>query len=222
MPSHQLEDNFDLLPDGIIVYDREGKILRANAAALTLFEVPSEALCRRVDYQEFLQRYQRSDEPQPASALEPWLMRLLVDKDAVCSLQHETRVFQLPSWCIAYVTLCAFPLLDAHKQPVGTISVFHDITHRYQKALHLQRVQQAVSTLREAIAHIPEQLDVASPPGIFLLSSPVLFVAQQLVNVIRQVLDCQQVGLQAFEPGAGRLIYAVGSGLTPQWERYLR
>src|SRR2546429_7418229 len=81
MPSHQLEYNFDPLPDGVIVCDREGKILRANAAALQLFEVPSGALCRGVDYQEFLGRYERSDAPQPASALEPWLMRLLVDED---------------------------------------------------------------------------------------------------------------------------------------------
>ena len=54
MPSHQLAYNFDPLPDGVIVCDREGQILQANAAALQLFEVPSEALCRRRDYQEFL------------------------------------------------------------------------------------------------------------------------------------------------------------------------
>src|SRR5260221_8496434 len=84
MPSYQLEDNFDLLPDGIIICDREGKILRANTAALTLFEVPSEALSRGRDYQEFLQRYEMSDKPQRASALEPWLMRLLVDEDTAC------------------------------------------------------------------------------------------------------------------------------------------
>jgi signal transduction histidine kinase len=222
MPSYQFEDNFDLLPDGIIICDREGKILRANTAALSLFEVPSEALSRGKDYQEFLQRYEMSDKPQRASALEPWLMRLLVDEDAACSLHHEIRVLQLPSGRTVYITLCAFPLLDAQQQPLGTVSVFHDITHRYQKALHLQHVHQAVSTLREAVAHIPEHLDVASPPGIFLLSPPVLFVTQQLVDVIRQVLDCQDVSLLAFAPGAGRLHYAVGSGFTPEQERYHR
>src|SRR6266699_1595660 len=82
MPSNQLAYNFDPLPDGVMVCDREGKILQANAAALQLFEVPSEALCRGRDYQEFLGRYQRSDEPQRASALQPWLMGLLVDEDA--------------------------------------------------------------------------------------------------------------------------------------------
>ena len=221
MPPHRLEDNFDLLPDGVVVCDREGKIRRFNAAALTLFEVPSEALCRGRDYQEFLRRYEGGDEPQRASALEPWLMRLLVDEDTACSLQHETRVLQLPSGRTVYVTLCAFPLLDA-QQPVGTISVFHDITHHYQKALRLQRVHQAVSTLRDAIAHIPEHLDIASPPGIFLLSPPVLFVAQQLVDVIGQVLDCQFVSLVAFAPGSGRVHYAVGSGFTPEQERHRR
>jgi signal transduction histidine kinase len=222
MPSNQLDYNFDPLPDGVLVCDREGKILRANTAALQLFEVPSEALCRGRDYQEFLESYERSDEPQPASALEPWLMRVLVDEETACRLQHETRVLQLPSGRTVYVTLCAFPLLDAQQQPLGSVCVFHEITHRYQKALHLQRVHQAVSTLREAIAHIPEHLDVASPAGIFLLSPPVLFVAQQLVDVIRQVLDCQLVSLRAFVPGAGRMHYVVGSGFTPEQEQYRR
>jgi PAS domain-containing protein len=67
MPSQQLEDFLDLLSDGVIVCDREGKILRANAAALRLFEVPSEALCRGRDYQEFLGRYEGCDEPAHSS-----------------------------------------------------------------------------------------------------------------------------------------------------------
>jgi signal transduction histidine kinase len=219
MLSHQVEYNFDLLPDSVIAWDSEGKILRVNAAALKLFEVPSEALCRGIDYQQFLQRYERTDEPQRATTLEPWLMSLLVEEDTTCSLQHETIGLQLPSGRTAYVTLCSFPLLDVHKQAVGTASVFHEITHRYQKALHLQRVHRAVSTLREAIARLPEQLDVAPPEGIFLLSPPMLFVAQQLVDVIRQVLACQHISLLALEPGAGRVYYAVGSGFTPEQEQ---
>ena len=221
MPTHQVEYNFDPLPDGVIVCDREGKILRVNAAALKLFEVPSEALCVGIDYQEFLHHYEISDEPQRATALEPWLMSLLIDGEAASRLQEEILVLQLPSGRTVYVTLCAFPLLDARKQAVGTVFVFHDITHRYQKALHLQRVHQAVSTLREAIAHIPEQIPVASPAGIFLLSPPVLFVEQQLVDVIGYVLDFQHVRLAALGP-AGRLYYAVGSGLTSEQEQYHR
>ncbi len=218
MPSNQIECIFESLADSVIACDREGKILRANAAALTLFEVPSEALCRGRDYQQFLQRYTTGEEPQQAITLEPWLMSLLIDGETASSLQEAIRVLQLPSGRTVYVTLCASPVLDAQKQTVGSVSVFHDITHRYQKARHLQRVHQAVSSLTEAIAHIPEQLDFAFPEGPFLLSPPVLFVAQQLVDVIGQVLDCQHVSLAALGP-AGRLYYAVGSGFTPEQEQ---
>jgi signal transduction histidine kinase len=211
MPPNQVECIFESLPDGVIACDREGKIRRANTAALKLFEVASEDLCRGIGYQEFLHHYIMGDEPQQAISLEPWLMSIVVDGEAVSLLQ-------LPSGRTVYVTRCSFPVLDARKQPVGTASVFHEITHRYQKALHLQRVHQAVSTLREAIAHIPEHLDVTSPEGIFLLSPPVLFVAQQLVDVIRQVLDCQHVSLVALG-SAGRLYYAVGSGFTSEQEQ---
>jgi len=149
MPSKHVAYTFDPLPDGAIACDGEGKILRANAAALKLFEVPSEALCRGIDYQQFLYRYTTGNEPQRTTALEPWLMSLLIDGEAASRLQEEILVLQLPSGRTVYVTLCAFPLLDARKQAVGTVFVFHEITHRYQKALHLQRVHQAVSTLKD-------------------------------------------------------------------------
>src|SRR5215469_12480034 len=81
MLSHHVEYALDLLPDRVIAWDGEGKILWVNAAARKLFEVPSEAPCRGRDYQQFLQCYERSDEPQRASTLVPWLMSLLVEED---------------------------------------------------------------------------------------------------------------------------------------------
>src|SRR5713226_7256247 len=87
-PSNQLECIFESLPDSVIACDGEGKILRANAAALKLFEVPSEGLCRGIDYQEFLHRYTMGDEPQRATTLEPWLMSLLIDGEAASRPQE--------------------------------------------------------------------------------------------------------------------------------------
>src|SRR5215469_1096781 len=221
MPAKHVEYNFDPLADGVITCDGDGKILRFNAAALRLFEVPSPATQSGRDLQAFLQRYTLADQPQRTSTLEPWLMSLLIDGEAASRPQEAIRMLQLPSRRTVYVTLCTFPLLDAHKQAVGSVAVFHEITHRYQRALHLQRVHQAVSSLTEAIAHIPEQIPFALPEGPFLLSPPVLFVAQRLVDVIRQVLDCQYVSLVALGP-AGRLYYAVGSGLPSEQEQYRR
>ncbi len=218
VPSNQLERIFDTLPDGVIACDREGKILRTNAAALKLFEV---AAAPGTSYQQFLQHYEMGDEQQRALSLEPWLMSLIIG-GAASSPQEETIFLQVPSGREVYVHIYCLAVLDAQKHAVGTVYIFHDITHFYQKALHIQRVHQAMLNLREAIAHIPEHIDLACTEGPFLLSPPVLFVAQQLVDVIGQVLDCQYVSLLALVPPAGHVYYVVGSGFTSEQEHYRR
>src|SRR5258708_37909778 len=216
--ANQLEGIFETLGESVIACDREGKILHINAAALTLFEVVSASLCRGTGFQQFLHSYQISDEHPPTLSLEPWLMSLLSDREETTGQQEAIMVLQVPSGRKVYAKMrclsVSFPMPDAQHQAVATIYVFHDITRRYRKALHLQRVQQAVSRLQEAIAYLPEQMDFASPEGLFLLSPPVLFVTRQLVEVIGQVLDCQDVALWAFGPPARYLHYAAGSGFT--------
>src|SRR5258708_13701199 len=161
------------------------------------------------------------DEQQRALSLEPWLMSLIIG-EAACSPQEETIFLQVPSGREVYVHICCLAVLDAQKHAVGMVYVCHGIHHFYKKALHLQRVHQAMLNLREAIAHIPEHSDLAFPEGPSLLSPPVLFVAQQLVDVIGQVLDCQYVSLLALGPPAGHLYYVVGSGFTSEQEHYRR
>src|SRR5260221_1002162 len=197
MPSNQIECIFDTLPDGVIVCNREGKILRTNVVALKLFEVASESLWQGTSFHQFLQHYKMGDEQQRVISLEPWLLSLIMDGEPACRPQEETLLLHVPSGREVYVNMCRLPVLEAQKQAVETIYVFHDITHRYQKALHLQHVHQAVSTLTAAIAHIPEHRDLALTEVIFLFSPSVLFFAQQLVEVIGHVLDCQQVSLLA-------------------------
>src|SRR6266567_1953197 len=219
--ANQLEGIFETLAESVIACDREGKILHINAAALTLFEVTSASLCRGICCQQFLHSYQIGDEQSPALSLEPWLMSLVSDGEEATGQQETIIALQVPSGRKVYAKLrrlsVSFPMPDAQHQAVATIYVFHDITRRYRKALHLQRVQQAVSRLQEAIAHLPEHLDFASPEGLFLLSPPALFVTRQLVDVIGQVLVCQQVALWAFRSPAGYAHYVLGSGFT--WEQ---
>jgi signal transduction histidine kinase len=222
MLSQQLACSFESFPDGAIACDGEGQIVQINTAARKLFEVASLGLYRGISYHQFLQPYQPGDQQQRVISLEPWLMSLLIDDEATSSRQEAPMVLQVPSGRKVYVTIRCSPVLDAQQHPIGTVSVFHNLTGRYQKALHLQRVHDAVATLQEAIAHVPEHLDLTFPEGtIFLLSPPVLFVAQQLVDVIRQVLDCQHVGLLAFGP-AGHLHYAVGGGFTQEQEQFVQ
>lgn len=218
MPSSQLESIFNTFPDGVVACDREGKIIRINSAALKLFEVASETTYRGTSYRAFLHRYIGDRQPG-AISIEPWLMSLLFEGEAATWLQQDPLVLLIPPGRKIYVNMRRLAVRDAE---VATIYVFRDITPRYRRLLHLQRVQQALSTLREAIAQIPEHLDFAFPEETFLLAPPVLFIAGQLVDLIGHVLDCEHVSLLALEPRAGHLHYAVGSGFTSEQEEYRR
>jgi len=222
IPSKQLACFLESFLDGVIACNCEGKIVWINAAARKLFEVASLSLCRGTSYHQFLQHYAPGDQQQRAISLEPWLISLLIDDEVASNPQEEPMVLQVPSGMKVDVTIACLPLYDAQMHVVGTVYLLHDITHRYQKALRLQRVHHAVATLREAIAHVPEHLDFVFPEGTScLLSPPVLSVAQQLVDVIRHVLDCHHVDLLALGP-AGRLQFAVGSGFTSEQEQLFR
>src|SRR5258708_34438279 len=105
MSSSQLEYIFNTLPAGVIACDHEGKILRINAAALKLFEVASEPLCRGTLYQQFLHHYEMGEEQQRAISLEPWLMSLLTDGEVASSPQEETIVLQVLSGLKVYVNI---------------------------------------------------------------------------------------------------------------------
>ncbi len=80
-------------------------------------------------------------------------MSLISDAEAAATEQQEAIVvLQDPSGRKSYVNIGSFLVGDAQQHAPAAVYVFHDITHRYQKALHLQRVYDAVPSLREAIA----------------------------------------------------------------------
>ncbi|GCE27277.1 hypothetical protein KDA_27610 [Dictyobacter alpinus] len=217
-PGVLFEAIFASLPDAVVVCDQEGSILHINAPALKLLELSSELRWQGKPLRELLQHYTLSDEQQHPIALASWLQSLSLDEMAVSGACEQTIMLRLPSGWTFSLNLCCSLLLDAHQQLIGTILVFHHISPHYQKALHLQRVQQAVRALNTAISNIPANIDFTFSQETPLLSPPMLFVAKQLVDMIRQVLNCWRVSLLALEPQTLRIYHAIGSGFTPEQE----
>src|SRR5258708_4122600 len=198
MSSQQLEACFAPLPEAVVVWERGGKILSFNAAALSLFEVRASGSFVGTSAQQFFQHYTWWDEQQRPFILAPWLLDLTTLKDEAASRSCEqTLVLGLPSHRKVFLELRCSPVLDADQQPIGMLLVFHEVAPRYQKALQIQRVYKALLALNEAIARIPEQMHEACSDETLLFSPPVLLVGQQLVDVIRQVLVCWGVSLVA-------------------------
>jgi signal transduction histidine kinase len=218
IPCDQLESIFESLPDGVLICDQAGKIVRLNAAAFKLFEVTSSAHWKGTSFQQFLQKYVPCDE-QRRPVFPEWLISPVSGNEAGPGSPGKTLILHLPSGQKVSVDFWRFPVFDSKKHAVGTASIFHVIQPRHQKALQLQRVHEAVVTLTNAISNMPEHFDLVTPEGMLLLSPPVIFVAQQLVDVIRQVLDSRRVTLLA-HGSEGQEYYIAGSGLTAEQEQY--
>ncbi|MBO0782278.1 MAG: histidine kinase [Ktedonobacteraceae bacterium] len=214
---NRMEAIWESFPEGLIACDRHQKMVQMNAAARTLFEVDFQAQCQGRDYQQFLTSYIRSDEQSPCASREQWLMHLTLAGATGAGLP-EQMLLHLPSGRTISVTVRTFPVRAQGRDTEETVSVFswgHEISY-------LQRVHEAMGDLLTAIEQIPEQMDRVLPEETFLLSSPVLFVAQQVVDVIQSVLNCRHVNMLALGHRTGHLYFVAGSGWSAEQEQYWR
>lgn len=153
MALRHLEAYFASLPNAIMVWDRAGKLLFLNAAALTLFDAQPSASWLGTSAQQFLQRYEWYDEQQRPFSFPPWLLDLTTFKEETASFPYEqTLVLAHPSQHQACLELRCSLVFDGEPQPTGVLASFQVVASRYQKALHIQRVYEALMTLNEAIA----------------------------------------------------------------------
>ncbi|WP_075164168.1 ATP-binding protein [Ktedonobacter racemifer] len=217
----ELNAVLDVLPDSVIVCDREGKILQINAAASQLFELAPDSPYQGTSYRQFLGSYELHDDQQRLSSIEQWPINLALAGKVMSHSPENTLALHLPSGRKIYVYVWRFLLPDTHKHIAKFAYIFRNITFRYQKALHLQRVQQAVLTLTQAIVQVPSDMDFTLPKETPLLSPRLLLVAQQLVDVIHEILDCRRVALWALG-STGYMHYVTGSGFTTEQEHRRR
>ncbi|GHO42261.1 sensor histidine kinase [Ktedonospora formicarum] len=218
----RVEAIWESFPDSLIACDHNQKIVRINTAARKLFEVPSEAQCQGKDSQQFLEHYIHSDEQSPFISSGQWLMNLVLTGKAGTNSPEQTLLLDLPSGRKIFVTVRSFPVVDQESSTEEIVFVFHELTSYYQEVSHLQCVHESMLDLLTAVAQIPEQMDYTLPEETFLLSPPVLFVAQQVVNVIRNVLNCHDVKMLALGQRTGHLHFVAGTGFTAEQEQLWR
>ena len=86
----------------------------------------------------------------------------------------------------------------------------------------LQQAYESLFVLIQAVATLSEYVNTTLREELGLWSSAVDFVAQHLVDLIRQALHCEQVILFSFEPLVEYLQYLGLSGFTPEQEQRRR
>jgi signal transduction histidine kinase len=222
------EDVFSSVIDSIIICDLAGKIVRMNTAALQLFHISSEEMLLETDYQQLFQHYklyELYDEQQCPVSFSSWFKDVIAGRRDATHPYERIIVLSVPSEEKHYFSAYCSPVvhLEEHaRQVTSIVFILHVIGRLGQRALKLQSVYDAVSHLKDTIANLPDYVQLAQPGVTLLLSPAVIFVSQQLVNMIHHVVDCDRVALQALGPPDEHLYYVAGSGLAVAQEHYLR
>ncbi|HEX4202802.1 MAG TPA: PAS domain-containing sensor histidine kinase, partial [Ktedonobacteraceae bacterium] len=212
------EAAFEALTDGVLICDTTGKILYMNRAALQLFGVPASAAYKGKPYQCVLGHCTWYDENHQPLAPDQLPLAFVLRERTMPQVHERTLIMRSPAGREVSILCSVSPLFDAHKHLYGTICLFHDVTKQHQHAHQIYSSYQALSTLIQAIAHIPKIIDTPHEDNHLLLSKRTHTIEQHLVDLIRQVLDCDWVFLFSIGP-ENRVYYVATSGLTQEQEQ---
>lgn len=191
--ANQLETVFASMVDGVFVYDHEGNILRANAAMREML-----ALDARPDYFDLpsatrLQLIEIGNEQgEPlARAMQP-VVRVLRGEvlKGPTAVDATIRSF---NGRVIQINVSGAPLRDAQGQITGGTVVVRDVTARRRLEHRTQASLEGLLRMAEALVQLPGHIEDANEMQA---------TGRRLVELTRDILDCQRVGLFIIEPKA--------------------
>jgi PAS domain S-box-containing protein len=193
--AEQLNRIFEGIADGLVVYDAEGHVVRANTTArriLGLDAAPADYAQVSTHGRAVL--YEAYDEEGRRLAPEEWpllrvLRGLVADADA-----RDVRLRVLDGREVDVHTSAA-PLRDETGRLVGAVSILHDQTERRR----LEREREEVRARELAVREVNQRLDLFVTMAAHDLRSPVA-VSRMVVQMAQAMLQRTAAGA---DPGCG-------------------
>ena len=213
--AHELEVIFDVIADGILVYDREARLLRSNSAARASNPRLPEADYYERPFSERIARAQPRDaaghplRPEDVPVSRILRGEVFTGADAVDSL------LLLPDGRERLFNVTGAPIRDGAGRIAGAVIVNRDVTERRRLEQRTQTVLDALLEMAQALVLAPDDLDTAA-------GHPAQMVGDRLVHLTRQVLGCERISIVAVDPGTGLQHPLAVVGLTPEQEQAWR
>ena len=150
--NEQLRLVFGGITEGIIVQDREGRIVLANDMGARLCGYPHAAALMAARIQDVIARFEILDEDGAPFPLERLPARRVLrggEERAEAVMRTRLKGSQLDRWSLSK----AAPLRDAQGNVVMAISIFEDVTERRQVLERLRFLSEAGELLGSSLAH---------------------------------------------------------------------
>jgi signal transduction histidine kinase len=222
--ARELQVIFEALPDGLLVYDAEGRIVRSNPAARQLLGLESHPEFATLPWKERAAWYaMRNTEPERIPVADLALSRLLRGELLSGADTAEDYLHTFDGHDVSF-SMTGRPLRDAEGTIIGAVGIARDVTQQRRLELQTHAALDALLAMAEALVQAPGELPAANFSEAQRASlegdySPLSVLARRLAELTRSLLGFQYVSIVAVEPATERLSPVTIVGFTPEQER---
>ncbi len=148
--ANQMASIFEAMADGVVVYDRDGRIQYTNAAFRALFALNINADSALLPLDEQLVEAAPRDLMGRTLSQEQWLQFRTVRGECLPDLQTIDLICRARNGQDLFLNVSRTPICDVGGQIVGSVAVYRDVTERHQLEQQLQYAEQKLRSLVES------------------------------------------------------------------------
>jgi PAS domain S-box-containing protein len=204
---------FEAMADGIFTCDREGKVVRMNAAyrAIMAFDGVRESSYPSYSLRERMLRIDMRDEQGRSLPGEQWPVARILRGEVLSGAQPDVMVRTADGRDVL-LNVSGAPMYDGEGSLIGGVCVCRDVTERRQLE---QRTYRALDALLDMAEALVQGRDEGAEQETEV-------VARRLAALACSVLDCRRVSITAYDTATGASRPLAVVGVTPAEERAWR
>ncbi len=212
----ELEAIFEAMTDGVFVYSRGGYMLRMNAAFRELIGLNTENESNYFSYSVDERRAQlaMNDELGHPLPLEQWPQSRILRGEVLTEANTADVIFHAFDGRILQLNVSGAPVRNRDGELVAALCICRDVTERRRLERRTHEALNALLAMAESLVSLPKTMKSTGQ----LTQETSDRTAQKLVELTRDVMGCERVGITAVDPQTHELRSVAVIGLTPEQE----
>jgi signal transduction histidine kinase/PAS domain-containing protein len=218
--ANELEVIFEAMTDGIFVFNRQGRILRINAAARALFhlEQPAEFNTRRFEtHGDNFTPLDERGRPLPA---ESWPIGRMLRGEMLAPADAVDVRLRERDGAESVMNISGAPTYDKSGAISGAVCICRDVTLLRRVERRTQETLNALLAMAEALVLAPGVSGNSGQLSTEPVAAGLRKVARRVAELTSKVLGCQRVSILAIDPESERVYPIAVVGLSQQQENH--
>ncbi|HEY0755788.1 MAG TPA: PAS domain S-box protein [Ktedonobacteraceae bacterium] len=217
----QLEAVFEAMTDGVLVSDREGNIIRSNAAVKRLLHLEHCPNFLQMPITERLKLLKAVNENGQMFSAEEWPLARILRGETLQDGRAEDVHLYLPDNADIYVNHTGANIRDENNQIIGGVLVIHDVNERHILENRIHKSFRILLALAEELVDLPDRTilpaAICQPNQQPLSPHSFQAVSEYLAELTCQMLEYRGVSISLLDPDTERMnLIAIVGNLTEE------